>query len=179
MTLQGVNYFSTDTKVRITNRDTGRTIRDIETHVWGDVETPITEQVADKTVLINDCRVQDRLTFVVPQDLAPGTYQIQVFVPNITGIPAFGDFLNSDGEFIEVVPPPTARFQVITEKIIARRETSPASFGSDEVGLQAIAFPLFADGTFGDPQEEKFKDIRDVDFNSGTIARYHPARVHS
>lgn len=168
LTLQGVNYFSTETKVRITNRETGQTVRDVNAHVWGDVDTPVTEVVNGKTVLINDCRVQDRLTFSIPQDLAPGTWQIQVFVPNITGIAAFGEFLNSDGEFIQVVPPPTARFQVVAEKIMARRETSPASFGSDEVGLQAIAFPLFADGTFGDPQEEKFKDIRDVDFDSGT-----------
>jgi hypothetical protein len=168
MTLQGVNYFSTETRVRITNRDTGQTISDVETHVWGDVDTPVTEVVNGKTVLINDCRVQDRLTFRVPEGLSAGTYQIQVFVPNITGIPAFGDFLNSDGEFIQVVPPPTARFQMVTERIIARRETSPARFGSDEVGLQAIAFALFADGAFGDLQEEKFKDIRDVDFDSGT-----------
>jgi hypothetical protein len=168
MTLQGVNYFSTETKVRITDRETGQTVRDIAAHVWGDVETPVTEEVNGKTVLINDCRVQDKLTFVVPQDLTPGTYQIQVFVPNVTGMPVFGEFLNSDGEFIQVVPPPTARFQVVTEKIIARKETSPAMFGSDEVGLQAIAFALFADGTFGEPQEEKFKDIRDDDFDSGT-----------
>ena len=168
ITLQGVNYFSVNTKVRITNRDSGETIRTVDAHVWGDVETPVTEQVNGKTVLINDCRVQDRLTFVVPQDLTTGIYGIDVMVPNVTGIPAFGNFLNSDGEFIEVVWPPTARFQIVTEKITARRETSPASLGSDEVGLQAIAFPLFADGTFGDPQQEKFKDIRDVDFNSGT-----------
>lgn len=168
LTLQGVNYFSTDAKVRITNRDTGATIRDVEAHVWGDVDTPVTEVVNGKTVLVNDCRVHDRLTFRVPQDIPPGIYQIQVFVPNITGIPAFGEFLNSDGEFIQVAPPPTARFQMVTEKIIARRETSPAGIGSDEVGLQAMAFALHADGTFGDPQEEKFKDIRDVDFDSGT-----------
>lgn len=168
LTLQGVNYFSTATKVRVTDRETGQTIRDIEAHVWGDVDTPVTEVVDGRTVLINDCRVQDRLTFVVPQDFAPGTYQIQVFVPNITGKPELGEFLNSDGEFIQVVLPPTARFQVVTEKILARRETAPAFLGSDEVGLQTLSFPLFADGTFGEPQEEKFKDIRDVDFNSGT-----------
>jgi hypothetical protein len=168
MTLQGVNYFSTDAKVRLTDRETGQTIRDLEAHVWGDVDTPVTEVVNGTTKLINDCRVQDRLTFRVPEDLRPGMYQIQVFAPNVTRIAAFGDFLNSDGEFIQVVPPPTARFQMVTEKITARRETSPAAFGSDEVGLQAIAFALFADGTFSDPQEEKFKDIRDVDFDSGT-----------
>lgn len=168
LTLEGVNYFSTDATVRITDRETGATVRDVEAHVWGDVDTPVTEVVNGETVLINDCRVHDRLTFRIPEDLSPGIYQIQVFVPNITGIPAFGDFLNSDGEFIQVVTPSTARFQMVTEKIVARQETSPARFGSDEVGLQAMAFALFADGTFGDAQEEKFKDIRDVDFDSGT-----------
>lgn len=168
VTLQGVNYFSTETKVRITNRDTGATIREVAAHVWGDADTPVTESVGGKNVLINDCRVQDRLTFQVPADVPPGIHQIQVFVPNVTGIPAFGEFLNSDGEFIQVQTPPTARFQIVTERIRARRETSPAFFGSDEVGLHALAFPLFADGSFGDAQEEKFKDIRDVDFDSGT-----------
>jgi hypothetical protein len=168
VTLEGVNYFSTETKVRFTNRETGATIRDVDTHVWGDVDTPVTEVVNGTTLIINDSRVHDRLTFQVPSDFTPGIYQIQVFVPNITGIPQFGQFLNSDGEFIQVVLPPTARFQMVTEKILARRETSPARLGSDEVGLQTIAFALFADGTFGDPQEEKFKDIRDVDFDSGT-----------
>ena len=49
---------------------------------------------------------------------------------NITGLPVFGEFLNSDGEFLQVVPPLTARFQMVTEKIISRQETSPSWRGS-------------------------------------------------
>jgi hypothetical protein len=93
-----------------------------------------------------------------------------VFVPNVTGIPIFGEFLNSDAEFIRVVPPLTARFQVVTERIIARKDTSPDLFGaSDEVGLHTIAFALFLDGTFEEEgQQQTFKDIQDVEFDSGT-----------
>jgi hypothetical protein len=95
-----------------------------------------------------------------------------VVVPNITGISSFGPELVSEGEFINVIPPLTARFQIVTEKIIAREETSPAWLGSDEVGLHTLAFPLFLDGTFGTDEtqrtEQKFTDIQDVAFDSGT-----------
>ena len=60
-------------------------MRDVDALRVGDVDTPVTEVVNGKTVLINDCRVHDRLTFQVPIDLAPEIYQIQVVVPNITG----------------------------------------------------------------------------------------------
>lgn len=167
MTLEGVNYFSTDATVTITNRETGQTFTALPTRVWGDLDTPLTEVVNGETVLIKDCRVKDRLTFQVPKDMLPGLCDIQISVPNVTGNPAFGPFLNSDGEFIRVLQPPDARFQIVTERISARKETSPASFGSDEVGLQALSFALFADGTFGDAQDERFKDIRDFEFDSG------------
>ena len=170
--LQGVNYFSTDAKVRFTDKQTGNPVRDVDAFVRGDVDTPVTEVVNGQTALINDCRVHDQLTFQVPNDLAPGVYQIQVVVPNITGISKLDPELVSNAEFINILPPPTARFQIVTERIIAREETSPAWFGSDEVGLHTIAFPLFADGTFGTDDahrtEQKFTDIQDVDFDSGT-----------
>jgi hypothetical protein len=166
--LEGVNFFSVDTFVRLTDRQTGTIVRDVQAHVWGDVNTPVTEIIDNETVLVNDCRVQDRLTFSVPADLPAGTYFIQVFVPNVTGLPVFGQFLNSDGEFLQVLPPPTARFQVVTERITARQETSPGWIGSDEVGLHAISFALLGDGTFTQLGEDKFKDIRDVDFDTGT-----------
>jgi hypothetical protein len=170
--LSGVNYFSVDAKVRITDKLTQTFVRDVDTFVRGDQDTQVNEVVNGETKLINDCRVHDQLTFQVPIDLAPAIYQIQVVVPNITGIPAFGTALESNREFINVLPPATARFQIVTEKILARRETSPQSLGSDEVGLHTLAYPLFADGTFGtdDQQrtEQRFKDIQSVDFDSGT-----------
>ena len=165
--LQGVNYFSVDAKVRFTDKQSGTAVRDVDAHVWGDVDTPVTEVVSG--ALINDCRVHDRLTFRVPDDLAPAVYQIQVVVPNITGISVFGAELVSNVEFINLIPPATARFQIVTETINARKETSPEWLGSDEVGLHTLAFPM--DLNFqpvGDLQEQKFKDIQDVDFDSGT-----------
>ena len=89
--LEGVNYFSVDAKVRFIDNQTGVTVRDVDAFVRGDVDMLVTEIRNEETVLINDCRVHDQLIFQVPIDLAPGIYQIQVFVPNITGISAFGD----------------------------------------------------------------------------------------
>jgi hypothetical protein len=166
--LQGVNFFSLDAKVRLMDRETSTIVRDVPVHVWGDVETPVEEEVDGVSRLINDCRVHDRLTFRVPEDLPPGMFQVQVVVPNVTGIDAFGATLTSNAETINVTSPPTARFQIVTEKIRARAETSPTWGGSDEVGLHTIAVPLFANGNFGAPQEQKFEDIRDVEFDSGT-----------
>ena len=168
VTLQGVNYFSVDAKVRFVDRLTGNRVRDVDAHVWGDVDTPVTEVIDGKTVLINDCRVHDRLTFRVPDDLIAAVYQIQVVVPNTTGIAALGTELSSNGEYINVIPPVSARFQIVTETIRARKETSPAWLGSDEVGLHVLAWPQFADGSFGVEQKQKYDDIQEVDFDSGT-----------
>ena len=167
--LQGVNFFSVDAQVRLTDKLTETIVRNADGYVWGDVETPPTEEIDGETRLINDCRVHDRLTFRVPDDLPPGIYEIRVVVPNTTGIAVFGDALESNVEFINVVPPPTARFQIVTETIYARKETSPDWLGSDEVGLHTMAYPLFLDGTFPkDPKEECYSDIQQVDFDSGT-----------
>lgn len=168
VTLRGVNYFSVDAKVRFTDKQTGATVRDVDAHVWGDTDTPVTEVIDGNTVLVNDCRVHDQLTFQVPDDLAPMVYQIQVVVPNVTGISALGTELSSNAEFINVIPPASARFQIVTESIYARKETSPDWLGSDEVGLHVLAVPLFADGSFGAVQEQKYTDIQNVDFDSGT-----------
>lgn len=164
--LQGVNYFSVDAKVRFTDSVTKTAVRDVDAHVFGDIDTPV---IDGNSVLINDCRVNDQLTFRVPDDLAPAVYEIQVVVPNITGINALGTELVSNIEYINVIPSATARFQIVTEMILARKETSPAGLGSDEVGLHTLAFPMDLNfQPIGDLQEEKFKDIQDVDFDSGT-----------
>jgi hypothetical protein len=174
--LEGVNYFSVDAKVRFSDKDTGAPVRDVDTHVWGDVATPVT----DGQNLINDCRVHDRLTFQVPDDLAPKTYLISVVVPNITGISAFGTELVSNSEFLNLIPSATARFEIVTEWINAREETSPSWWGSDEVGLHTLAaafdtnFERVSLPGLLDPnkrafaQEEPFKNIQSVDFDSGT-----------
>ena len=160
--LQGVNYFSVDAKVRLTLRETGSPTRDVDAFVIGDDTTPVTDGAGQ---LINDCRVQDRLTFRVPDDLPAGVYEMEVVVPNITGIAALGDFLMSNAEFINLLPPADARFNVVAESIYAREETSPSWFGSDEVGLHTMSTSLLPDGTLSAsaPLETQFQG----DFDSG------------
>ena len=165
--LQGVNFFSTDAQVLLTPRAGGVPLT-LETHVFGDVETAVTEKVDGKDRLINDCRVHDRLSFAVPADLAPGLYDMQVQVPNITGIPAFGERLGSNTEPLEVIPPATARFAIAAELLDCRNETSPASFGSDEVGLRFLAMPLLADLSVGALQTTS---LRFGDVDSGDSRR--------
>jgi hypothetical protein len=163
--LEGVNYFSVDTKVQISEKITGNLVTEVDGFVHGDLDTP---RLDDNGQLINDCRVHDRLSFQVPKDLLPGIYQVRVAVPNATGFPQFGEVLLSNIEFINVLPPPTARFQIVAERISAREETSPATFGSDEVGLQTLAFPLFATGELGTDENARTEmKFEGGDFDSG------------
>ena len=140
--LSGVNYFNVNAKVRLTDVQTQLIVQDVEAFVFGDIDTPVNETVNGVTQLINDCRVHDKITFKVPNSLPPGIYWVQVVVPNTSGIPVFGDSIISNTEFINVLPPPDARYTIVTERIDAREETSPAWWGSDEVGLHTISFGL-------------------------------------
>ena len=159
--LQGVNFFSTDAHVQLTARAPGTATRLLDAFVVGDLDTPVTETVEGQTRIVNDCRVHDRLSFIVPADLPPGLYETQVVLPNITGIAAFGERLLSNSEVIEVLPPPTARFQISLETLLCRRETAPGWIGSDEVGLRLLAVPLLADLSVGAAQVSgrRFGDV--------------------
>ena len=150
--LEGVNFFSLDAKVRLTARQPATTTVELDAHVFGDLQTQVTETIDGETRLINDCRVRDRISVTLPPDLPPAIYDMQVIVPNITGIPALGQRLESTLAPIEVTPPPTARFQITSEKLICHEESGSTSFGSDEVGLRFVAVPLLADLSIGTPQ---------------------------
>ena len=151
--LEGVNFSSVDATVRIAARDTPQTVlREVPAQVCGDDETPLTERIQEQDRLILDCRVHDRLTFQIPADLAPGVYALQVAVPNVSTFPGHGPVLLSNLEFISVATPSTARFEIRSETLFARAETSPASFGSDEVGIRILAVPLFPDLSSGEAQ---------------------------
>ncbi len=158
--LHGVNFFSTDAQVQLTARELG-TVHLLDGFVNGDTVTPVTETVDGQSRLVNDCRVKDHLSFTLPADLPPGLYDMQVVVPNITGIAALGERILSNSEVIEVMPPPTARFQISLETLVCRKETSPARLGSDEVGLRLLAVPLLADLSVGAPQvsSRRFGDV--------------------
>ena len=145
--LQGVNFMSVDATVRMFAEPAGTLAREVDAHVVGDIETLLTEVIDGQEVTIRDCRVHDRLTFRVPADLPVGVYRIQVTLPNTTGFPQFGEFVFSGAQYIQVVPPSSARFEISSEKLRARRETSPASFGSDEVRVRVRSYPITASFT--------------------------------
>ena len=151
--VEGVNFSSVNATVRIATREApGTVLREVPAQVCGDDETPLTERIQEQDRLILDCRVHDRLLFQVPADLAPGVYGFQVAVPNVSPFPGHGPVLLSNVEFINVATPSTARFEIRSETLFARAETSPASFGSDEVGIRILALPLFPDLSSGDAQ---------------------------
>jgi hypothetical protein len=163
--LEGVNFSSVDTKVRVSDLS-GNIVRDVDAHVCGDNETPLMEVVNGTNVLITDCRVHDQLTFRMPEDLPSGRYQLIVLVPN--AVPGWGPLLSSDGVLIDVVPSSTARFQIASETLHCHDETWSTSFGSDEVGIKILAVPLFFDLTAGEAQEPNGGEpIRFGDVDSG------------
>jgi hypothetical protein len=117
-------------------------------------------------VPIRDARVHDRLTFRVPDDLPPGGYAIQIVMPNVSGIPELGDPILSNLQFLQVVPPDTARFTITSETLTAIEETSPAFFGSDEVRVRVRAYPVTASLTellLGEEQAFDSPEFGDVD----------------
>jgi hypothetical protein len=151
--LEGVNFSSVDATVRIFDKDAPNTVlREVPAQVCGDDETPLTERIGEQDRLILDCRVHDRLSFQVPSDLPAGVYGFQVAVPNLSTHPGHGPVLLSNVEYIGVATPSSARFEIRSESLYARAETSPASFGSDEVGIRILALPLFPDLSSGEAQ---------------------------
>jgi hypothetical protein len=167
--LEGMNFSSVDTKIRLSDAPTGSIVREVDAQVCGDEETPLTEVVNGENVPIIDCRVHDRLTFRIPDDLALGLYDLVVLVPNVNNVPVWGPVLASEfGPKILVIPPATARFQIASETLHCVEETSPASFGSDEVGIKILAIPLLPNLTPGETQEPNGGEpIRFDDVDSG------------
>ena len=167
--LEGVNFSSVDATVRLFAKDApGTVLREVPAQVCGDDETPLTERIGNQDRLILDCRVHDRLSFQLPADLAPGVYGFQVAVPNLSTHPGHGPVLLSNVEYIGVATPSSARFEIRSESLYARAETSPASFGSDEVGIRILALPLFPDLSSGEAQlPNGGEPIRFGDVDSG------------
>lgn len=167
--LQGVNFISTDAIVRLAAQAPGTATREVETHVVGDTDTPLTEDINGVSQTIRDCRVHDRLTFRVPDDLPPGIYTVQLAIPNVSGIPVLGDPILSNFQYLQVIPPSTARFQIASETLVAREETSPTFFGSDEVRVRVRAYPYTAVLDSLILGEEQPFDSPEFDMDSGDV----------
>jgi len=179
--LEGVNFSSVDATVRIFAREApGTVLREVPAQVCGDDETPLTERIGGQDRLILDCRVHDRLSFQLPGDLPAGVYGFQVAVPNLSDQPGHGPILLSNVEYVAVAVPSTARFEIRSESLYARAETSPASFGSDEVGIRIVGLALLPDLSPGETQQPNGgRPIRFGDVDSGeTRAMDHLLFTH-
>ena len=128
--LQGANYFTTEAKVIMTNKDNPGITRELPTIVFGDVDTPVYD---DQGNLIDDERVQDRLLFAIPEDLPDGIYSIVVEVENTNQQAGPVGVYTSLPEFLRVLPPPSTTYQILAESLICVENTSGP--GSDEVAL--------------------------------------------
>jgi hypothetical protein len=157
VTLEGLNFFNVAARVRLTAKEPGTTVQEVEAHVCGDVTTPLTETVNGRQQTIRDCRVHDRLTFKIPEDLPEATYGVVVVVPNNTGIGNQATFESLGSQFIRVVAPETATFQIASERLDAIDETDPDFFGSDEVAIRILTIPIGLDLTPGAVVENKFR----------------------
>lgn len=161
--LEGVNFINIGATVRLQAKAPATASAEVDAFVCGDQDTPATEEIDGEEVVINDCRVQDRLTFQIPDELPVGIYEVRVVVPNDTGVEGTDPVYTSQEIYINVIPPDTAVFQIATETLRAEKETSPAWFGSDEVGIKMITAPLFADSSLGDLRNELNFRFNNVD----------------
>lgn len=161
--VEGVNFYDVDAKVAIYLKNTGDIVRMVDAHICGDQETPVTENVGGTEQYIADSRVKDLLTFKVPEDLPVGIYYFVVQVPNSLNVVGYADYLWSFAQYFEVVPSPNVTFKITADQLYAVKETSPASFGSDEVGLRFVMVPMDANLVPGEAIEHKFPIFGDVD----------------
>lgn len=128
--LTGYNFFSTDAKVILANKDQPNINRTVSTIVYGDLDTPLRDEQGN---IIADERVHDQILFTIPEDLPDGIYSIRVQVNNTDINIAPIGLHTSDPEFLRILPSPTTTFQVLAERLHCFTNTSGP--GSDEVAL--------------------------------------------
>ena len=165
VTITGVNFFDINSKIWIRRKGSSSNFKKLKAFVYGDILTPVKRTVNGKRRLIADSRVKDKIFFSIPINTTPGIYEFKVAVPNSSGFSGrgFGDILFSNIQYIEIIAPSTARFQIASERLWARDETGSYDFtGSDEVGIKINAIPFFADLRMGTMQQQSFR-FGDVD----------------
>lgn len=140
--VEGANFFSVETRVRLYNRATGVLVYELDAWVCGDQKTPMTDAVG----VVADCRVRDLLTFTLPDGMAEGPYAIRVVVPTIgmaeinsSSMPA--EF-ESDNEYVINVINTSDNFQIRCTELVCENESNPEWLGSDEVGVSVQVYPL-------------------------------------
>jgi len=163
VTIEGVNFFDIEAKIKFRRKGNTSPFSEVDAFVYGDVDTPVTEIIDGEERLITDHRVRDKIFFTIPATTEGGIIEFFVSVPNSSGFsgPGFSDFLTSKSQYLEVIPGPDTRYQIVTEELFAKKETSPSWAGSDEVGIRVLSIPIFANNNLG--------NIQDYDFRFGDV----------
>ena len=67
--LEGYHFYSVDARIQLAAKAPGTVVREVEAHVCGDQETPLTEVINGEKVIIADCHVHDILIIrVLPSE---------------------------------------------------------------------------------------------------------------
>jgi hypothetical protein len=145
----GFNFFSENCEVVLTHRDQPSITYRLPTTVCGDTDTPRAE--ADGTV-IADCRVQDRISFLIPDtspdgfgDFIPGTYWVDVVAPNGIGYtladgyapPEFSSADVSNTALLRIRPAAGLKYRIWSYKSHCYDETDGEWF-SDEIWVKGV-----------------------------------------
>lgn len=147
--LIGFNFFSSNCKVTLTLRDQPSITYTLDATVCGDSNTPRAEQ---NGTIIADCRVQDRVSFRIPDkspngfnDFLPGIYTVNVIVPNDIGYTLANgstpiEFNTSDvysTSLLNIKPVEGLKYRISSYKSKCYDETDGEWF-SDEIWIKAI-----------------------------------------
>lgn len=152
VSLRGLNFRDTGIQVELRNKTFPGTRRTIDSFVCGDTVTPATEIVDGGERAILDCRrVEERLSFVVPDDLPPGIYEVRVIVPESN--PLLGR--ESSPAYLRVLLPADATYELNADLLECVDPTNWEP-GSDEVSLKFVAVPIGLDSTAGPAQASAF-----------------------
>ena len=163
--LEGVNFYNSDATIVFSPRD-GDGVHEVSARICGDLVTPLQEVVGGSRVVIDDCRVNDQLVFVIPSDIAPGVFELRVsFVDHES---PDGRTVQSTPQFVRVVPSRDTAFRLTVDELVCTEETD--GLGSDEVALTFFTGSIGRDGTVSPPSiiTRRFDDVdsgesRDLD----------------
>ncbi len=153
--LEGYNFHHIDARVLFIDHSTGVTVREVDSHVCGNTRIPAEMLVGGERVAITGCHIRDRISFVVPEDMPVGIFEISLAIPNTVGPyddagePLTDPYLPHPQDtlpIIRVVPSPTGTFEIATEEMRCTNETNPEWAGSDEVAISIFVTPLVKEG---------------------------------
>ena len=156
--MRGLNFQDTGIRVELRDKAVPENNRTVDAYVCGDTVTPATELVGGEERAILDCRrVNERLTFVIPDDLAPALYEVRVVMPESDPPP-------HTNIYVRVLLPPDATYELTADKLECVDPTN-GDLG-DEVALKFMAIPIGLDAR---PQPTQSAGFERSGFDKGDV----------